>query len=86
MIDKPEIMLNTAQSPFTKEGVELSKNSRGVTWRIRIVAGAEAKDKLTQEDLDRLENLHKNFLKKYKCSNRTKNKENQDNGDNEEEF
>ena len=77
MENKPEITLNKTDNIYSKENSKLSKNSRGVTWEIRVVA---EKDKLTQEDLDRLEALHKDFLERYEGQD---NQDKQDKGEKE---
>jgi len=62
MTEMQELTLNKAESIYSKENVKLIRNSRGFNWEIRIVA---EKDKLTQEDLDRLDEMNEKLTESY---------------------
>lgn len=61
MIDKE--VITTANFPLVapdKESIKLEKNSRGYNWEIKVIA-----DKLSKEDLKRLEELNKWAVDNY---------------------
>jgi len=72
MTEMQELTLNKAESIYSKENVKLIRNSRGFNWEIRIVA---EKDKLTQEDLDRLDEMNEKLTESYGEGNKKQSEE-----------